>query len=206
MEGLVASDSGRGKQAFAPQEVAGSRNGGVYGLRSSPFCASVGLPMPAIEDLAVHVDAIDIPAGEVIVRQGDSSDDRFYVIRTGNADAIADGSVIETMGPGEGFGEIALLRETLRTATVRARTRLELLTLDRRQFLRAVTGYPSSNCEGNGLVRAPSAPSTLEKPSPHSAPSTEFCARLWCREAGLSPRRGVASFLPAPILGGTFRL
>jgi CRP-like cAMP-binding protein len=92
--------------------------------------------MPAIEDLAVHVDAIDIPAGEVIVRQGDSGDDRFYVIRTGNADAIADGSVIETMGPGEGFGEIALLRETLRTATVRARTRLELLTLDRRQFLR----------------------------------------------------------------------
>jgi CRP-like cAMP-binding protein len=56
------------------------------------------------------------------------------------------------MGPGDAFGEIALLRDTVRTTTVRARTLLLLYTLDRQHFVSAVSDYPSSASEAEVLV------------------------------------------------------
>ncbi len=101
------------------------------------------LPMPAIENLAVHVGHAELASGEEVFRQGEDGDS-FYVIKTGEADVIGDGQLVRTMGPGEGFGEIALMRSTRRTATVRARTPLLLYTLQRRHFVPAVGGYASS--------------------------------------------------------------
>jgi Cyclic nucleotide-binding domain/Major Facilitator Superfamily len=109
------------------------------------------LPMPAIENLAVHVGHTALAAGQEVFHQGDSGD-RFYVIEDGEADVIGDGRFIRTMGPGEGFGEIALLRGTVRTTTVRARTPVALYTLDRRHFLSAVGGYQSSAHEADELM------------------------------------------------------
>jgi hypothetical protein len=109
------------------------------------------LPMPAIENLAVRVGHAQVPAGEAVFHQGDHGD-RFYVICKGAAEVIADGRLIRTMGPGEGFGEIALLRDTPRTTTVRARTPLELYTLDRQQFVPAVSGYRSSSREAEAVL------------------------------------------------------
>jgi MFS family permease len=109
------------------------------------------LPMPAIDNLALHVGRTSVAAGEDVFRQGDEGD-RFYVIERGEADVIGDGRLMRTIGPGEGFGEIALLKDTLRTATVRARTTLELCTLDRRHFVAAVAGYRSSAQEADALV------------------------------------------------------
>jgi MFS family permease len=109
------------------------------------------LPMPAIENLAVHVDHAHVAAGRDVFHQGDHGD-RFYVIEDGQAEVIGDRRVIGTMGPGEAFGEIALLRDTLRTTTVRAQTSLRLYTLDRRHFVSAVSGYPSSGREADALV------------------------------------------------------
>lgn len=101
------------------------------------------LPMPAIDCLAVHVQRAQVAAGEAVFHQGDDAD-RFYVIDKGQADVIGDGRLIRTMGPGDSFGEIALLRDTVRTATVRARTPLELHALESRHFVSAVVGYRSS--------------------------------------------------------------
>jgi len=110
------------------------------------------LPMPAIDTLAVHVDHAHFAAGQVVFQQGDRGD-RFYVIEHGEAEVIGDGRLIRTMANGEGFGEIALLHDTLRTTTVRARTTLDLYTLDRRHFVTAVNGYGSSAREADTLVR-----------------------------------------------------
>ena len=79
-------------------------------------------------------------------------------------EVIGNGRLVSTLRSGEGFGEIALLHDTLRTTTVRARTPLLLFTLDRRHFLSAVTDYESSGREAEALV--------LDRPG-RSTPRTE---------------------------------
>jgi MFS family permease len=109
------------------------------------------LPLPAIDNLASHVDRAGFAAGQDVFHQGDHGD-RFYVIEAGEAEVIGDGHLIRTMGAGDGFGEIALLHDTLRTTTVRARTPLRLYTLDRRHFVGAVNGYQSSAREADTVM------------------------------------------------------
>jgi hypothetical protein len=110
------------------------------------------LPMAAVDDLARHVEHAEFGTGQMIFRQGDHGD-RFYVIADGEADVTTDGRLIRTLTPGEGFGEIALLRDTTRTATVSARTPLQVFTLDRRHFLPAVSGYQLSMVQADQLMR-----------------------------------------------------
>jgi CRP-like cAMP-binding protein len=107
--------------------------------------------MPAIDSLATNVEHVDFLAGDVVFRQGDHGD-RFYVIEAGEVEVVGDGQMIRMLGAGEGFGEIALLRDTPRTTTVRARARLHLFALDRRHFLRAVGDYQSSAAEAETLM------------------------------------------------------
>ena len=109
------------------------------------------LPMPAIDFLALRVGHAHVAAGQEVFHQGDDGD-RFYVIDDGEADVIGDGRLIGTIGPGDGFGEIALLHDTVRTATVRARTPLELYTLHRRDFVPAVSGYQASAREADTMM------------------------------------------------------
>lgn len=109
------------------------------------------LPMPAIENLAVHVGHAELASGEEVFRQGEDGDS-FYVIKQGEAEVIGDGRLVRTMGPGDGFGEIALMRNTQRTATVRARTPLVLYTLERRHFVPAVGGYASSTRAADSTI------------------------------------------------------
>jgi MFS family permease len=109
------------------------------------------LPMPAIDCLAQHVGHTQIAAGEEVFHQGDVGD-RYYVIRDGEAEVIGDGRFVRTMGPGDGFGEIALIHEVPRTATVRARTPLELYTLERRHFVFTVSGYGSSARASKSII------------------------------------------------------
>jgi MFS family permease len=104
------------------------------------------LPLPAIEHLARGLEPVHVPAGQMVFRQGEPAD-RFYVIETGAADVVGDGHLVTTLGPGDGFGEIALLRRVPRTATVRAATDLELQALTCDRFLPVVTGFPPSSRE-----------------------------------------------------------
>jgi hypothetical protein len=79
-----------------------------------------GLKEPALEALAARVRTVTAHAGEDIVRQG-SKGQLFYVIGSGDVDVTVDGRYVGTQGPGEHFGEIGLLREVPRTATVTAK-------------------------------------------------------------------------------------
>jgi Cyclic nucleotide-binding domain/Major Facilitator Superfamily len=110
------------------------------------------LPMSMIDNLASHVANTSFAAGEDVFRQGDAGD-RFYVIEDGEADVVGDGRVVGTLGSGDCFGEIALLRDTPRTATVRARTPLCLYSLARPEFIRAVSGFSASALEADALLR-----------------------------------------------------
>jgi MFS family permease len=109
------------------------------------------LPLPAIDNLAVHVGHAEVAAGQDVFHQGEHGD-HFYVIAAGEADIIDGVELVNTIGPGDGFGEIALLRDTVRTTTVCARTALSVYTVDRPDFLAAVGAYRSSASEAEELM------------------------------------------------------
>jgi hypothetical protein len=109
------------------------------------------LPMSTIDSLAALLETTTIAAGDEVFRQGDPGD-RFYVIDDGEADVVGDGRVVNTLNPGDCFGEIALLRDIPRTATIRARTPLRLCSLARPEFLLAVTGFSASAREAHVLL------------------------------------------------------
>jgi MFS family permease len=109
------------------------------------------LPLPAVEQLARGLEPVVVPAGHVVFSQGDIGD-RYFVIESGEADVIGDGHVVATLGPGEGFGEIALLRRIRRTATVRACSELRLQALRSDHFLPVVLGYTPSAREAGSVV------------------------------------------------------
>jgi MFS family permease len=101
------------------------------------------LPSVTIEQLAAGLTREELPAGGSVFEQGDDGED-FYVIETGHADVVGDGELIRRLGPGDGFGEIALLRGCRRTASVRATTALTICVLSRMVFITAMTGYAPS--------------------------------------------------------------
>jgi Cyclic nucleotide-binding domain len=101
------------------------------------------LPLPIVEQLARGLEPLSVAAGKTVFAQNDEGD-RFYLIVDGTAEVLGDGKPVATLGPGEVFGEIALLRRVPRTATVRARTDLRLQSLTSERFLPAVTGVPAS--------------------------------------------------------------
>jgi CRP-like cAMP-binding protein len=117
-------------------------------LTRVPFLA--GLNGPAYMAIASHLREERAEAGASIVTIGEPGD-RFYLIKSGRVEALAaDGAVLTTMGPGEGFGELALLDRTTRGATVRATEPAVLWSLDRGHFQRWV----SNRYEIAGRIRA----------------------------------------------------
>jgi MFS family permease len=111
------------------------------------------LPLPAIERLARGLVPLTIPVGDFVFEQGDVGD-RYFVIESGEAVVVGDGHDITTLGPGEGFGEIALLRRSPRTAGVRAAGELRLQALRSDQFLPLVLGFTPSAREAEVAVES----------------------------------------------------
>jgi MFS family permease len=102
------------------------------------------LPQPTLEQLSRDLVPVDFDADAEIVRQGDEGD-LFYLVAQGSVDIVKDGQVITSTGEGGYFGEIALLRDVPRTATVTARGPVRVFTLEREPFLEAVTGSSSAH-------------------------------------------------------------
>lgn len=130
------------------------------------------LPLPAIERLARGLQPFVIDAGEAVFNQGDVGE-YYFVIESGQAEIIGDGELVATMGPGQGFGEIALLKQVPRTATVRAGTELRLQAIPFDHFLPAVLGYTPSAREAGTAVDTMLdrfTPSEKVDPSPDQPP------------------------------------
>lgn len=112
-------------------------------LRRNPIFRP--LPAPQLEAVARHAVWVTTPSGVELIRQGEPGD-RFYVLAAGRLRVLQDGSFLRELStPGEGVGEIALLRGVPRTATVTTIADSTLLAIDRAPFLTAVTGHPDAS-------------------------------------------------------------
>ncbi len=112
-------------------------------LRRNPIFRP--LPAPQLEAVARHAVWVTTPSGVELIRQGEPGD-RFYVLAAGRLRVLQDGVFLRELStPGEGVGEIALLRGVPRTATVTTTADSTLLAIDRAPFLAAVTGHPDAS-------------------------------------------------------------
>jgi hypothetical protein len=98
------------------------------------------LPSQALERIARDLVPLDVPAGGMVIRQGEPGS-RFYVLAEGRAVVSRDGDMIAERGPGDYFGEVALLLDQPRNATVTAASDLRVFVLERDEFLRVLTGH-----------------------------------------------------------------
>jgi MFS family permease len=127
------------------------------------------LSLAAKEHLATALEPMSVAAGEVVIRAGDRGD-RFYIVADGELEVLGEG-LHRTASAGDHFGEIAMLRDVPRTATVRAVTDSRLFALERGDFLAAVTGHPDVRAAGEAiaaerLARGGQARSPARRPTP----------------------------------------
>ena len=93
-----------------------------------------GLDRVALARLAAYMDPVSVPAGEPIITEGETGD-ALYIIVRGTFAVLVDGARVNTVGPGHYVGELALLVDEPRSATIRADTDGEVLRLERQQFM-----------------------------------------------------------------------
>jgi MFS family permease len=108
------------------------------------------LSIAAKERVAAHLVPLSVDAGELVIRAGDAGD-RFYIVGEGELDIDANGRH-STARSADYFGEIALLRDVPRTATVKATTDTKLYVLERGDFLTAVTGHSAAHAAGHAVA------------------------------------------------------
>jgi MFS family permease len=122
----------------------------IHHLRDVPMLRPLALC--TTEELAASIRRVSFDAGEVVIRQGDAGD-CFYIIEAGLLEAVVDERPVRTLRPGDSFGEIALLRDVPRTATVRALEPSVVVAMDRDHFLAAVTGRPEASAAAEQIIR-----------------------------------------------------
>jgi CRP/FNR family cyclic AMP-dependent transcriptional regulator len=108
-------------------------------LGRCPFFA--GLSRGELLELAKVTEDMEVDEGKVLTREGLSGSE-FFVIVDGDVSVTKDGSEVRTLGPNDFFGEIALLEDTPRTATVTAKTPLRFFVLTRQAFRSLLAHQP----------------------------------------------------------------
>ena len=101
-----------------------------------------GLDRKHLEEVGRLADEVDLPAGKVAARQGASADE-FFIIIDGTVRIDRDGQHLRDLGPGEFFGELAMLGKMPRTATATCATACRLLVVGHREFNAMLADFPS---------------------------------------------------------------
>ena len=109
------------------------------------------LSAPALEQLAEAAEEVHVPTDAIIFREG-AGGDRFYVVRDGSVELASNGRTLARETAGGSFGEIALLRNTPRTATATARSDTDLYAIDGAEFVAALTGSVKALEDAEALV------------------------------------------------------
>jgi CRP-like cAMP-binding protein len=115
------------------------RNQKVELIRKAPLFAH--LSRRELEQIAQIADEIDLREGKEMTRQG-ARGREFFVLLEGDAEVKKDGRRINTLGAGDFFGEIALVSDTPRTATVTATSPVRALVITDRSFKRLMQDMP----------------------------------------------------------------
>jgi predicted MFS family arabinose efflux permease len=118
-------------------------------LRSIPLFAA--LPAPALEGVARELEPVTVPAGSVVIREGDPGD-CYYAVAEGRLDVTRDGRAVQRVTRGDGFGEIALIRDVPRQATVTASTDGLLYRLRKELFVSTVTGHAAAAAATRSVI------------------------------------------------------
>ena len=120
----------------------------------------VPLPAPQLEVVARRTRWVTVEPGQALIREGEAGD-RYYVLESGRLRVTIDGREVRILDQaGTGMGEIALLHNVRRTATLTAVTPCVLLALERSDFLEAVTGHEATHA----VVRKTAAGHTMGPP------------------------------------------
>lgn len=123
-----------------------------------------GFDRRRLERLGMLADEVDVPAGKVLMRQGDSGSDMMVLVR-GSVSVARDGARINTLGPGDFFGEIALVDGGPRTATVSAEEPSTLLVITHRDFHSMMDEFPE--VAGQVMNALANRVRTLDPDTPH---------------------------------------
>ncbi len=116
-----------------------SRDTKIEALKRSPLFES--LTRKQLELIARLTDDLEVETGRTLTREGDRGRE-FFAILEGEAEVTRDGKRIATLGPGDFFGEIALLENVPRTATVTATTPLRFFVVSRHAFEQLIGDFP----------------------------------------------------------------
>jgi CRP-like cAMP-binding protein len=186
-------------------------------MRTLSLLRSVGLfrdlRLDAIETLAAGARAVSIPAGTTVIAAGDPGDS-YWILGSGSVEVVPPGLPAKRLGPGEGFGEIALLHAVPRTATVRALEPVTALVIDRESFLLALTGAPSPVVEADpappavpdpgGLIRA--APTVAALGGDRATELATRAERVWLHSGAVVFRVGDPADACYVVLAGSVRV
>ena len=125
--------AGRCDKASVPKDV---KNKLISGVPLFAQCSKAEL-----QEIAAIADEIDIAEGKELTKEG-SPGREFFVIIEGTASVAQDGDQINELGPGDFFGEVALVKDTQRTATVTATSPVGTLVVTRQNFKRLIEQQP----------------------------------------------------------------
>jgi predicted MFS family arabinose efflux permease len=131
-------------------------------LRADPLLGLLSLSV--VEELAAVLEPVAFDDGAYVIREGEAGD-HYFIVATGEVDVSQRNVPMRRLGPGSGVGEISLLRDIPRTASVRAVGPVAAYALGREAFLSALTGHSSARSAANAIVD-----DHLARPSPTVSP------------------------------------